>query len=82
MKFCILAADLKSKGTTGTLKIERFKKAEIAAAMDLRGLEIPQNSGTRRRMCEVILDYVQKNCPDDCLSLIQSTKIDVPEETE
>ena len=80
LKFCILAADLKRKGTTGTLKIARYSKAEIAEAMDLRGLEIPQDSGTKRRMCEVIQSYVEQRCPDDCLSLIQNTKIDIADE--
>ena len=75
--FCVLAADLKSKGTTGTLKISRFSKAETSSAMVLRGLEIPQDSGTNRRMCEIIKSYVEENCPDVCLSLILSTKIDI-----
>ena len=82
MKFCLLAADLKSKGTTGTLKISRFSKAEIAEAMDLRGLEIPQDRGTKRRMNEVILAYVEQHCLDDCLSLIQGTKIDIADEAD
>ena len=62
MKFCILAADLKRKGSTGTLKIGRFSKAEIVEAMDLRGLEIPQDGGTKRKMCEVIQAHVEQHC--------------------
>ena len=63
------------KGTTGSLKIERYTKSQIAAAMEERGIEIPHHCGTRRKLCEVICNWTEQNCPDKCLSLISGAKI-------
>ena len=77
-----MAADLVQKGTTGHLKIERYTLAKISVAMGERGLEVPQQKGTKRRFCEIIKEYVEKNCPDHCLALIEGAKIGIVEDFE
>ena len=82
IKFCLMAGDLIQKGTTGHLKIERYTLAQISVALEERGLEIPQHRGTKRRFCEIIKGFVEKTCPDHCLSLIEGAKIGTIEDFE